>query len=223
MSLLPQPAFLAGREELLAELDTRLTGGAGAGPQIVVLYGLGGAGKTSVALEYAYRHLAEVRVAWQFAADSQAVLAAGFAELVAQLGARERRDPRDPVVSAHAVLAAYPADWLLVFDNAPDPGLLTWSEIWCDVDNSKRFRSSCSRHVSQGHRLKGVAALHNFLASIFTAPGVTTWRGMSGNTRKNQVTRLVTLRHQSTMSGALRPGIGDTIPAAGRPRPGSDH
>ena len=82
-------------------------------------------------------------------------------------------------------------------------GLLTWSEIWCDVDNSKRFRSSCSRHVSQGHRLKGVAALHNFLAFIFTAPGVTTWRDLSGNTRKNQVTRLVTLRYQSTMSGAL--------------------
>ena len=34
-------------------------------------------------------------------------------------------------------------------------------------------------------------------------PGVTTWRGMSANTRKNQVTRLVTLRHRSTMSGAL--------------------
>jgi len=125
VSLLPQPVFLAGREELLAELDARLTGGAGAGPQIVVLHGLGGAGKTSVALEYAYRHLAEVSVAWQFAADSQAVLAAGFAELVAQLGARERRDPRDPVVSAHAVLAAYPADWLLVFDNAPDQGSMT--------------------------------------------------------------------------------------------------
>ena len=28
---------------------------------------------------------------------------------------------------------------------------------------------------------------------------------MSGNTRKNQVTRLVTLRHRSTMSGALMP------------------
>ena len=82
---------------------------------------------------------------------------------------------------------------------------MPWSEIWCDVDNSKRFRSSCSRHVSQGHRLKGVAALHNFLAFIFTAPGVTTWRDISGNTRKNQVIRLVTLRHQSTMSGALHP------------------
>jgi hypothetical protein len=30
---------------------------------------------------------------------------------------------------------------------------------------------------------------------------------MSGNIRKNQVTRLVTLRHRSTMSGALDPGV----------------
>ena len=32
---------------------------------------------------------------------------------------------------------------------------------------------------------------------------------MSGNTRKNQVTRLVTLRHRSIMSGAL--GMGAQI------------
>ena len=61
----PRPAFLAGREELLAGLDTRLAGDD-PGPQTVALYGLGGAGKTSVAVEYAYRHLAEVEVAWQF-------------------------------------------------------------------------------------------------------------------------------------------------------------
>ena len=29
-------------------------------------------------------------------------------------------DARDPVASVHGVLAAYPAGWLLVFDNAPD-------------------------------------------------------------------------------------------------------
>ena len=42
---------------------------------------------------------------------------------------------------------------------------------------------------------------------------------MSGNIRKNQVTRLVTLRHRSTMSGALglRGGIFTaTIPASAR-------
>ena len=43
MRLAPRPVFLAGRENLLAELDARL----------------GGAGKTSVAIEYAHRHLAE--------------------------------------------------------------------------------------------------------------------------------------------------------------------
>ena len=87
---------------------------------MVALCGLGGAGKTSVAVEYAHRHLAEVGVAWQFPAEDPAVLAAGFGELAAQLGARDLADTRDPVASVHAVLAGYPAGWLLVFDNAPD-------------------------------------------------------------------------------------------------------
>ena len=108
MSLPPRPGLVDGREELLAELDARLTGGHGTGPRVVALYGLGGAGKTSVALEYAYRHLAEVGAAWYFPAEDPTVLAAGFAELAAQLGAREVVDARDPVKSVHAVLAAYP-------------------------------------------------------------------------------------------------------------------
>jgi hypothetical protein len=85
----------------------------------------------------------------------------------------------------------------------PGPGLLTWSEIWRDVENSKSLRSSRDRRIVPGHRVKGASALHNYLASIFTAPSVTAWGDMSGITRKNQVTKLVTLRHQSIMSGAL--------------------
>jgi hypothetical protein len=118
--LAPRPVLLVGREDLLAELDTRLARGDGQGPRVVVLSGLGGAGKTSVALEYAHRHLDELGVAWQFAAEDPAVLAAEFAELAAQLGARDLVDTRDPVASAHAALVAHPADWLLVFDNAPN-------------------------------------------------------------------------------------------------------
>jgi hypothetical protein len=86
---------------------------------MVALYGLGGAGKTSVAVEYAHRHLAEVGLAWQFPAEDPALLLAEFARLAAQLGAREVIDARDPVASVHAVLAADPAGWLLIFDNAP--------------------------------------------------------------------------------------------------------
>ena len=120
LRLAPRPVFLAGREELLAELDARLAGRWRPGPRVAVLYGLGGAGKTSVAIEYAHRHLAEVEVCWQFAAEDPAVLAAEFGVLAAQLGAREAADARDPVASVHGVLARMPGGWLVVFDNAPD-------------------------------------------------------------------------------------------------------
>jgi hypothetical protein len=119
VSLPPRPALLAGREELLADLDARLTAESATGPFVVALYGLGGAGKTSVAVEYAHRHLAHVGLAWQFPAEDPALLLAEFARLAAQLGAREVVDARDPVASVHAVLAAFPAGWLVVFDNAP--------------------------------------------------------------------------------------------------------
>ena len=92
---------------------------------MVALSGLGGAGKTSVAVEYAHRHLAEVGLAWQFAAEDPAVLKAGFGELAAQLGVRDLADTRDPVASVHGALAAYPRGWLLVFDNAADPASVT--------------------------------------------------------------------------------------------------
>ncbi len=116
LRLAPRSAFLAGREELLAELAARLAGD-GAGPRVVVLSGLGGAGKTSVAVEYAYRQLGGVGVCWQVSAEDPAVLAAGFGELAAQLGAAEGGDP---VAGVHAALAGGTARWLLVFDNAPD-------------------------------------------------------------------------------------------------------
>ena len=73
-----------------------------------------------MAVEYAYRHLDQAGVAWQFPAEDATVLAAGFGELAAQLGARGPADTRDPVASVHAALARFAAPWLLIFDNAAD-------------------------------------------------------------------------------------------------------
>jgi hypothetical protein len=121
LRLAPRPVFLAGREALLAEIDARLVAGRErAGPRVAVLCGLPGAGKTSVAVEYAYRQLDEVGVCWQFAAGDSAVLAAQFAALAAQLGARDLADARDPMAAVHAILARAGSGWLVVFDNAPD-------------------------------------------------------------------------------------------------------
>ncbi len=120
VSLAPRPV-LVGREGLLAVLDARLTGGDAPWPRIVALHGMGGAGKTSVAVEYAHRHQATAGVVWQFPAEDSAVLADEFARLAAQLGAvGGLLDPRDPVASVHAVLADAATPWLLVFDNAAD-------------------------------------------------------------------------------------------------------
>ena len=114
-----RPVYLAGREELLAGLVARLAAGraAGSGPGVVVLCGLGGAGKTSVAVEYAHRQAAGLGVVWQLPAGDPAGLAAGFAGLAAHLGAGAGGDP---VARVHAVLARRD-DWLLIFDNVPDP------------------------------------------------------------------------------------------------------
>jgi hypothetical protein len=117
--LAPRPLFLAGREDLLAELEARLGSGDGRGPRVVALHGLPGAGKTSVALAYAHSHLTEDGITWQFAAEDPAVLAAEVTELAAALGAREGAG--DPVAAVHQALAGSAAEWLLVFDNAPSP------------------------------------------------------------------------------------------------------
>jgi len=102
---------------LLAALHARLTGDGALRPRICVLHGPEGAGKTSLAVEYAHRHLAGFGVAWQFAAANPAVLATDFAALRARL---EIHGAPNAATSVHAALAAYPAEWLLIFDNAPD-------------------------------------------------------------------------------------------------------
>ncbi len=85
----------------------------------MVLCGLGGIGKTSVAVAYAHRHLAEAKVVWQFNCEDPGALPAGFGRLAAELRAGDVRDIREPVPSVHAVLADQ-AGWLLIFDNAED-------------------------------------------------------------------------------------------------------
>jgi len=119
LELAPRPGLLAGREDLLAGLHARLAGGRGGGPRVVALYGMGGAGKTSVALEYAHQHLTELGLVWQLPAEDPTAMAAAFGELAALLGVRGLVEGGNPVPAVHAVLADRPGGWLLIFDNAP--------------------------------------------------------------------------------------------------------
>jgi hypothetical protein len=158
----PRLAFLAGREGLLAELDARLA--VGPEPRLIALCGLGGVGKTSVAAEYARRHLAEVGVCWQFAAEDPAVLAAEFAVLAAQLGVREMVDARDPVASVHAVLGSAETQWLLVFDNVTD--LASVERFIPPAGNGRVLVTTQSQHWPSGQAID-VAILDTEVSASF--------------------------------------------------------
>ncbi|WP_436757926.1 FxSxx-COOH system tetratricopeptide repeat protein [Streptosporangium sp. V21-05] len=117
--LAPRPPQLAGRDQALAEVHRRLNADV-ARPSVLAVHGLGGVGKTSLTVEYAYRHQHAYQLVWQLPAEDTTVLSAAFADLAALLGVRQPGDMADPVHQVHATLAAHPGRWLILFDNAPD-------------------------------------------------------------------------------------------------------
>ncbi|MCD4799816.1 MAG: TIR domain-containing protein [Methanosarcinales archaeon] len=109
-----------GREEHLASLKKDLgTGQPAALTQAI--HGLGGVGKTQLALEYAYRSVAEYEIVWWVRSEEPATMAADYASLAKALDLPEK-EAADQLLIIKAVkqwLEQHPK-WLLVFDNAKD-------------------------------------------------------------------------------------------------------
>ena len=110
-----------GREEMLAELRAALASGQAAA-LTQAIHGLGGVGKTQLAIEYAYRHRADYSLAWWVRAEEPAALAGDYAALAAALDLPQK-DARDQAVVVKAVCRwlEQNSGWLLVFDNAGEP------------------------------------------------------------------------------------------------------
>ncbi|MDP2896514.1 MAG: FxSxx-COOH system tetratricopeptide repeat protein [bacterium] len=111
-----------GRKELLAALRRALVSKQ---PTALTqaISGLGGVGKTQLAVEYAYRHAADYDVVWWIRAEEPAALAADLAALAGPLNLPQK-DATDQRVIIHAVrswLDAGQARWLLILDNARGP------------------------------------------------------------------------------------------------------
>ena len=119
----PRNADFTGRGSGLEQLRDNLMGGGRAVVVAQALYGLGGVGKTQMALEYAYRFMADYDLAWWVPAERTDQIVSSLAELAGRLGIGVSENVTE---AAKAVLESLrrgrsPARWLLIFDNAEDP------------------------------------------------------------------------------------------------------
>ena len=112
-----------GREETLDRLRRQL--GSGTSLTAVLphaVYGLGGVGKSALALEYAYRNQHDYDVVWWIRYEQPNIANEDLAALGEALGIQTESiaAPADATREALRVGRPY-ARWLLIFDNAADP------------------------------------------------------------------------------------------------------
>ena len=114
--------YFTGREALLQRLHHTLNSSKAAAlshPQ--AMSGLGGIGKTQLALEYAYRYHEEYAAVFWLKADSRESLLADFQAIARVLSLPEHHaeEQTKPVLAVMGWLQSHPR-WSLIFDNADD-------------------------------------------------------------------------------------------------------
>jgi hypothetical protein len=127
-----------GRNDVLEKLDSILLRNSEArdyrfteGTSCAVMTGLGGVGKTELALHYTHTRKKSFDAVFWVRADESSRLAREFAHLSMTLGLESGGEVGDKAVSRNLVLewlASTERPWLLVFDNADDIEIL--NDYW---------------------------------------------------------------------------------------------
>lgn len=118
----PRNPFFTGRDKLLTRLSTAFkTGRAMALSQAQAISGLGGIGKTQIAIEYAYRHRSDYEAVLWVLSDTRESLVSGYITLAKLLGLPEK-EAQDQQIIIQAVILWLQThgSWLLILDNADD-------------------------------------------------------------------------------------------------------
>ncbi|MGI5455569.1 FxSxx-COOH system tetratricopeptide repeat protein [Streptomyces sp. CA-249302] len=119
----PRNPNFTGREELLEKLHQRLLREKATAVLPHALHGMGGVGKSLLAVEYLYRRMTEYDVVWWISAERSAQISLSLVELAPRLGLTPGSDASSTVAAVlESLRIGKPyANWLLVFDNAESP------------------------------------------------------------------------------------------------------
>ncbi|MGC4897452.1 FxSxx-COOH system tetratricopeptide repeat protein [Micromonospora sp. DT31] len=121
-SVPPRNPNFTGRESLLVHLHEQMRGGVTAVlPH--ALHGMGGVGKSQLAIEYVYRHQDEYDVVWWIPSERAAQIGNALVELAQRLHLPVGLEANAavPAVREALRLGQPYANWLLIFDNAESP------------------------------------------------------------------------------------------------------
>ena len=122
----PRNALFIGREALLAQLRLHLQAGqATALSQPQAISGLGGIGKTQIAIEYAYRYHQDYQVVLWARAESQDALTSSYVAIASLLNLPEK-EAQEQAITVQAVKTwlQVHSGWLFMLDNADDLALV---------------------------------------------------------------------------------------------------
>jgi tetratricopeptide (TPR) repeat protein len=116
----PNNPNFVGREDLLAQVRDQLLTGDTSAVLPHALHGMGGVGKSQIAIEYVYRYASDYDVVWWIPSEQPTMILTALTELAHRLGLNVSSEANRAVPAVREALRrGHPYDrWLLVFDNA---------------------------------------------------------------------------------------------------------
>jgi tetratricopeptide (TPR) repeat protein len=119
----PRNRNFTGRDDLLGKIRDALTKATETTLVPQALYGLGGVGKSQLAIEFAHRFKDSYELIWWIPSDDERSIRRSLVSLAKRVGIVESADADDTIGAIlDALRHGQPhARWLLIFDNAGDP------------------------------------------------------------------------------------------------------